>query len=888
MKKAGPKGFVKIAKRRSAAGVALSTFVAVALFASALLVPLTTSQASNPGAGSLGPVTGTSATWRGTAPGGTSPEGQTTCVEGVNCDTYTLTLNGTPEQWAGKKVKVTIGWTLPASDYDLYIHKGSVTGPEVDNSGEAPPVISESAEIDPATAGTGVFAVRVVYWAAAGAADQYTGTASVENKHAGGAEPTPPPVSTAQPPAYQIHTPPANLGNGAGEPTIGLNWATGNAMFIAGLQTLKVGFDDANPAASTWTNVSARNTSVTSFDPILFTDWRTNRTFVSQLLPSKVSLMAFTDDDGKTWTPSQGSGINSGVDHQTVGGGPYARNADGSLKGGAIQRPGADLKIYPNAVYYASQDIGVAEIARSDDGGLTFGVAVPMYDITQCGGLHGHIKVAPDGTVYVPNKSCGGEQSVVVSEDNGLTWSVRRIPGSTSGRTDPSVGIGSDGTVYVGFANGDGTMRTAVSRDKGLTWEHTQDVGQQLGIKNSVFPAATAGDGDRAAVFFLGSTTGGAQGTGTDQTAPYFDGQWYGFIATTYDRGRSWVTVNATPNDPVQRGVVCTNGTTCPSGTRNLLDFNDMEVDKQGRVLAAFADGCVSASCVQGVDKDGDGRLTRFDNDGAEKATIIRQSGGLGLFAAFDPPTGGGGTEPVVTTTYINEDDARVEYSNGWHKEDNFAGASGGHFRHNNGKDAAHFARLNFEVEGETGAITLHYGTSQRGNSAEVILDGVSKGVVNFRGLTGGTRTPVFGPSASFDGLSRGQHTLELRAINGTVYVDGFTLKSATSSARPSSGPGQTTSGGGTAAAGGSLLSTVNVPEGAQAISVSVGTSLDVPVQVVLLDPNGLALATANGSNGVAVINRTVTQAGAYQLKVVNLGLGPVQVWTAATPLVAR
>ena len=253
------------------------------------------------------------------------------------------------------------------------------------------------------------------------------------------------------------------MGQRAGEPTIGLNWATGRAMFIASLQTLRVTFNDTvSPATATWENKSAPNTSIQSFDPILFTDSQTNRTFVSQLLPSKVSLMSFTDDDGENWTPSQGSGINSGVDHQTIGGGPYAQNANGSLKGAVVRNPAIT---YPNAVYYASQDIAVAEIARSDDGGLTFGVAVPMYDLTQCGGLHGHIKVAPDGTVYVPNKSCGGKQGVVVSEDNGLTWQIRTVPGSTSGRTDPSLGIGTDGTIYLGYANGDGTARAAVSTD---------------------------------------------------------------------------------------------------------------------------------------------------------------------------------------------------------------------------------------------------------------------------------------------------------------------------------------------------------------------------------------------------------------------------------------
>ncbi|MCA1565959.1 MAG: hypothetical protein LC803_10040 [Acidobacteria bacterium] len=629
-------------------------FVSALILAAALLAPLPKAEASDPGSATLAPTAATPVTWSGTAVGGTT-EANIPCTYGQNCDSFALTLSGAPADWSGKVARVKISWLAPATDYDMYIHKGGLDGPVVaESASQIGTTIEEVAEIDPGAAGTGTFVVKVVYFAAT-SADQYKGAASVEAKREPAPTPTPV-VSTEPAPRYFNYAPPSGLGAGAGEPTIGINWATGKVMFIAGLQTLQVTFDDSSsPAKATWVNKPAINTATTSLDPILFTDGdagaaRTNRTFVSQLL-GKASAMAFTDNDGETYTPSQGSGINSGVDHQTIGGGPYAKNADGSLKGGAVQRPGADGKIYPHAVYYASQDIGVAQAARSDDGGLTFGVAVPMYDITQCGGLHGHIKVAQDGTVYVPNKNCGGEQGVVVSEDNGLTWEVRTVPGSKSGRTDPSLGIGADGTVYFGYANGDGTPHAAVSRDKGRTWVLDQNVGAPLGIQNTVFSAVVAGDAERAAYFFLGTTTGGPAGTGTDQTAPYFDGTWYGFISTTYDGGRSWVTVNATPNDPVQRGVVCTNGTTCPDGTRNLLDFNDVTVDKQGRVLAAYADGCITAACVQGVDKDKDGRLTRFDNDGAERATIIRQSGGKPLFAAFDPPAAAAPAAPMLVAS---------------------------------------------------------------------------------------------------------------------------------------------------------------------------------------------------------------------------------------------
>lgn len=569
----------------------------------------------------------------------------------------------------------------------------------------------------------------------------------------------------------------------------------------------------------------------------------------------------------------QGSGINSGVDHQTVGGGPYAKNADGSLKGGAIQKPGADAKIYPNAVYYASQDIGVAEIARSDDGGLTFGVAVPMYDITQCGGLHGHIKVAPDGTVYVPNKGCNGEQAVAVSEDNGLTWQIRKVPGSQAGRTDPSVGIGSDGTVYFGYANGDGKARIAVSRDKGKTWENDQDAGFYLGINNAVFPAVTAGDGDRAAFFFLGTDKAGSGGTGTDQTAPYFDGVWYGYIATTYDRGKTWVTVNATPNDPIQRGVVCTNGTTCPSGTRNLLDFNDLEVDRKGRAVAAVADGCTSAKCVGGEDFNGDGVFnTRFDNDGSERALIVRQASGLGLFSAFDPP-------PAVTETVIEDNDSRVAYSNGWHLV-NDSTASAGHYRLNNGKSPNQFAKLAFDVTGESGSITYHYQKTSKGGTAEVFVDNVSKGIVNFKGTGTGSTLP-------FE-VSKGQHTLEIRNLNGASYVDKFTLRNAGSRAVPSSGPGATSSNTDALDLGGDITKSFSVQPGTSQIAVMAETIHNAPIRLVLINPSGSIVDTVEATNGLAVIEMPVTQNGTYLFKVINLSVGSVQVFSAVTPMVER
>ena len=57
--------------------------------------------------------------------------------------------------------------------------------------------------------------------------------------------------------------------------------------------------------------------------------------------------------------------------------------------------------------------------------------------------------------------------------------------------------------------------------------------------------------------------------------------------------------------DPVQVGSICLNSGDCRSNeggsNRNLLDFNDLHIDLEGRVYIAFADGC-TGTCASGED----------------------------------------------------------------------------------------------------------------------------------------------------------------------------------------------------------------------------------------------------------------------------------------------
>jgi hypothetical protein len=411
----------------------------------------------------------------------------------------------------------------------------------------------------------------------------------------------------AQTPTYQNFTPPGGTAGSAGEPSIGADWKTGKILFQAVLETDQVTINPTNPPTATWVKVSPA-TSVATLDPILFTDSTTGRTFVSELA-GVCSLSSFSDNDGGSFTPAVGCGVPAGVDHQTIGGGPFAPAAIPVLP------PPVG---YQHAVYYCSQAIVDASCALSVDGGISYGPAVPIYTLATCGGLHGHIKVGPDGTAYVPNKNCGGAQAVVVSTDNGLTWTVHTIPGSTPADSDPSVAIGSDNTVYFGWHNSNGHPMVAVSGNHGATWSTPQDVGAGLGVQNVAFPAMVAGDGDRAALAFLGTTTGG-----NAQDPLNFTGVWHLFIAHTFSRGSSWTLVDATPNDPVQRGSICLQGTACGQD-RNLLDFIDATVDQQGRVLVGYADGCIGP-CVVGL-----------PNSFTAVGAIARQATGKGLFKSFD------------------------------------------------------------------------------------------------------------------------------------------------------------------------------------------------------------------------------------------------------------
>lgn len=569
------------------------------------------------------------------------------------CDNYSLTVTvpaGYAAAHPSAAVKVSMSWTdagAGQADYDLYIFKNprsdcspndcsTTDGFEPADFQSASGSNPEVATISPVQDGTHKYMVHIVPYTPTGETvkvriELLPGSGASGVPGFGGADP-----ATAGVPRYQNFYPPAGSSaeSGSGEFNIGLNPKTGRIMTMNSGPIWRITPPEVQKPAKPecceglWEDKSSTVTDV-GLDPILWTDQKTGRTFASNSTAGANAVYAYSDDDGDTYVPAGVAPPNGGADHQTIGSGPYPAALS------ALATPVNQGE----AVYYCSQDIvGPAGCQRSDTLGSSYGPGVLAYNGqgasfpggTDCGGLHGHLHVAPNGTAWLPVNQCGGAQGGALSTDAGTTWSEFKVPGAVSQQNgaDPSVAIDANSTAYYAYVNNEpvaagqpaeGHVHVKVSKDNGKTWINDFDLGASHGIKNAVHVEAVGGSAGRAAVGFIGTDLPG------DYQAISFQGRWYAFVATTYDEGKTWVTVNATPNDPVQSmtGIWQQGG---GAQQRNLLDFNEITVDAKGRVLYGYSDGCVTQGCIAGT----------APNDYVAHMRVARQSGGKGLFANLD------------------------------------------------------------------------------------------------------------------------------------------------------------------------------------------------------------------------------------------------------------
>src|SRR5258708_12884595 len=98
----------------------------LAVLALSLFFPLA-SLAATPTSGSIQATSTAPITWSG-SPVGTN-NGESTCVDGTNCDVFTLTIAGSPSDYINKFVNVSVTWALAVDENDLYIHQRTIPGP---------------------------------------------------------------------------------------------------------------------------------------------------------------------------------------------------------------------------------------------------------------------------------------------------------------------------------------------------------------------------------------------------------------------------------------------------------------------------------------------------------------------------------------------------------------------------------------------------------------------------------------------------------------------------------------------------------------------------------------------------------------------------------------
>jgi hypothetical protein len=159
-------------------GLVLIIFV---LAAALCVIPVFRARAQNPSSGMVGPNPGgPSAAWDQTiiTPGG-GVNTEAACVDGVNCEVFTLSVASPASSWAGQKVRVQLTWQSSGNEYDIYIHKGgSTNGQLVTSAMSGPGLTSQTAYIDPATDGTGTFTIHIVPDTTPVVTDHYHGTAT--------------------------------------------------------------------------------------------------------------------------------------------------------------------------------------------------------------------------------------------------------------------------------------------------------------------------------------------------------------------------------------------------------------------------------------------------------------------------------------------------------------------------------------------------------------------------------------------------------------------------------------------------------------------------------------------------------------------------------------
>ncbi len=383
----------------------------------------------------------------------------------------------------------------------------------------------------------------------------------------------------------------SDVGEEGAEPSIGVT-SSGCIFFIAFEKPMR-----SCDHGKTWVDTSDITQAFFTNDPYGWVDPVTDRVFNIHMMGLWTTWIGWSDDDGETWAanPHDSGGVPIN-DHIKLGSGPWTDEGYGLQP----------LR-YETAVYFCFNKLLYISCYTSYDGGATFEAGGDIVGLaTTNGGLHGAITTAPDGTVYLPPRVA--TPAIIFSKDNGLTWEERTMGedvGTPNPRKNGEVATDTESNAYNIWVGGDQGVYMSRSTDSGDTWEQTSIRISPIEVISATFPHTSAGDPGRIAVTYLGSENASALGQPNIDGEPWDGNAHYApsnvshYLYVTYslnalDPDPVFHTVRVSP-DPVQVGSICLNSGNCRDiggSNRNLLDFNDLHIDREGRVYIAFADGC--------------------------------------------------------------------------------------------------------------------------------------------------------------------------------------------------------------------------------------------------------------------------------------------------------
>jgi len=260
--------------------------------------------------------------------------------------------------------------------------------------------------------------------------------------------------------------------------------------------------------------------------------------------------------------------------------------------------------------FHDSADASLINVMRSDDDGLTFQkVADPVVaqggttGQTTFNNVQGKLVADPyshnvydiyaagetgvlKGRTFTPN-------NIIVSRssDMGQSWTANVAfsapPGTSQGNIFPALAVDpTNGSLYAVWSDGH-TVSLANSTDQGATWSPAVRV-SAAPATTAVLPWVAAYNGTVDVVYY-----GTTSSSNLDPAAT-----WNVYFAQSIAGGAFAQTqVNTGKLSPNHVGVICTGGTGCTSGTRNLLDLFQIAIDPQnGKAAIIYVNDTLQTS----------------------------------------------------------------------------------------------------------------------------------------------------------------------------------------------------------------------------------------------------------------------------------------------------